>query len=118
MRPRHAAALALFAVAVTGCTGINDTKRAPAVIASLRQECDSGKASSCVDMANVQQACTGHGASGGLNVQDVGTCAAAVRSVDQSRLFIRRVQQHSAESAEPDVRDNAKRPTPGSAGLK
>ena len=98
MNLRHAAALALFAITVTGCTGIKETKRAPSVIASLRQECSFGKASSCVDMANVQQACTGHAASGGLNEQDVANCAAAVRSVDQSRLFIRRVQQHSDES--------------------
>ena len=87
MELRHAAALALFAVAVTGCTNINDTKRAPALIAGLRQECDSGKASSCVDMANVQQACTGHALSGGLNAGDVGNCASAVRSMERARDF-------------------------------
>jgi len=98
MKPRHATALALLAVTMTGCTNINDTKRAPDVLAGLRRECDSGKASSCVDVANVQQACTGHAASGGLNETDVKNCAAAVRSVDQSRLFMRRLQQHSAGS--------------------
>jgi len=83
VKSRHAAALALFAVTVTDCTNINDTKRAPAVIAGLRQECDSGKASSCVDMADVQQACTGHTLYGGLNARDVDNCASAVRSADR-----------------------------------
>jgi hypothetical protein len=98
MKLRHAAALALFALTVTGCTNINDTKRAPDVVAGLRRECDSGKASACVDMADVQQACTGHANFGGLTEQDVKNCAAAVRSVDQSRLFRQRLQQHSEES--------------------
>jgi hypothetical protein len=84
MKPRLAAALALalFAVTVTGCTNINDTRRATAVIATLRQECDSGKASSCVEMADVKQACTGHALSGGLNAQDVSNCGSAVRSTN------------------------------------
>jgi hypothetical protein len=87
MKPRHAAALALalFAVTLTGCTNINDTKRAPAVIASLRQQCDSGKASACADMADVQKACTGHALSGGLNAQDVSNCGSAVRSANTAK---------------------------------
>jgi hypothetical protein len=84
MKSSYAAALAV-GLLLDGCSAIRDAKRAPEVVARLRAECDSGKQSACVDMAHVQQACTGHAAVGGLNAEDVGNCASAVRATDAAQ---------------------------------
>jgi len=67
---------------ISGCASVSDAKRAPDTVARLRAKCDAGQNSACVDMAHVQQACTGHAAFGGLNAEDVGNCGSAVRAMD------------------------------------
>jgi uncharacterized protein YceK len=71
-------------IGVAGCANIREVKEhGPTVVARLRQECDAGKPSSCVDMAHVQQACMAHAIGGsGLNAEDVSNCASAVRNAD------------------------------------
>lgn len=75
-------AVVLILVLLSSCASVRDAKRAPDTVARLRAKCDAGQTSACVDMAHVQQACTGHAAFGGLNAEDVGNCSGAVRATD------------------------------------
>ena len=64
-----------------GCASAREVKRYPDVLARLSDECNSGKQSSCVDLAQVRKTCTEHVAF--LAAYDASNCASAVRKTDK-----------------------------------
>jgi hypothetical protein len=90
MNLRHTAVVSLSAILLVGCsTTATDAKRAPDILAHLRQECDNGKQSACVDMVRLHEACWGHSSFGGLNFEDTQSCAYAVRNAQAVHPEIR-----------------------------
>jgi hypothetical protein len=75
-------AVSLWALVLVGCSTDNTAKRAPEVVARLRQECEAGRQSSCADMVHVQQECWGHASFSGPNMEETRICASAVRNAE------------------------------------